>query len=114
MSKAYSPQKIDRSNKVYRPKMMHTARAEYIKNHLVERMSEESIEIINAQIEAAKGKSVQVTDSEKFGVTTVTGIPNVNAAKLLFEQVLGRPKETHEVKGTVGILNLVMSLEKDD
>jgi hypothetical protein len=99
--------------KVRKPKTVRTIQAEYIRNKIAERLSEEALAVINAQIEAAKGTAVLTTEGPS-GVTTSYGKPDVNAAKSLFEQVLGRPKETVEHKGNVGLLSLITKLENDE
>lgn len=107
-TKLETPHKKER-----KPKTVRTIQAEYIRNKIAERLSEEALDIINAQIEAAKGTAVQITDGPQ-GTTTVTGRVDVNAAKSLFEQVLGRPKETVEHKGNVGLLSLISKLEDNE
>lgn len=105
---------IKSQQKKYRkPKTTRTLQAEYIRNKIAERLAQEIEPILEAQIQAAKGTSIQITETPQ-GVSTVTGRVDVTAAKSLFEQVLGRPKETVEHKGNVGLVSLISKLENNE
>jgi hypothetical protein len=70
-------------------------------------------DIITAQVSLAKG--FQHTKEMPDGtLINKTELPDVQAAKLLFEYTMEKPKQTIEHKGTVGIVALVAQLENGD
>lgn len=90
-----------------------------IRKKTAEIVLEEAEPIIRAQVKAAIGGYTTLTTfRDKNGVVDKTveseETPNVNAAKLLFETTIGKPKETVKHEGGIGIVALVARLEKGD
>ena len=96
-----------------KPKTVRTLAADKIRDKIAQALADNIDEILKAQIDAAKGISIQTTEAPN-GVTTVYGKPDIQAAKGLIEQAIGRPKETIEHKGNLGIVGIINQLEGDD
>lgn len=80
---------------------------------LAERMSRRFPDIVDAMIDASVGFEKDVL-SKNGDVITLKDSPDTQAAKLLFEYTLEKPKQSVELKGTLGIVHLVAQLEHGD
>ena len=86
-------------------KMKHTLDALEMRKYLVKRVSKELEPILTSQIELAKGLWY-----EKIGIDGTIKIfkekPDINASKYLFDQAIGRAKESVELSGGIKLLIL--------
>jgi len=82
--------------KVGRPIATKTLLTQLIRERIVQKVAEYLDPIIDAQVQAAIKES------------------NTNAARFLIEHSVGKPKETVEHQGGMGLVALVAELEKGD
>lgn len=81
---------------------------------MARKLDKELDEILTAQIDLAKGVATSEKVTKDGDVVEVRESPDTNAARLLFEFTLGKPKETIQHTGGIGILHLVKQLEEGD
>lgn len=94
------------------PKLKTLVEAQF-KQVLLEKMSKGFPDIVDAMISASTGFEKDVI-SKTGELLTVKDSPDTQAAKLLFEYTLEKPKQSVELKGTVGIVHLIAQLEHGD
>lgn len=83
-----------------------------IRERMVQKIVEKLDPILDAQIQAAIG-SLKLTRTDFQGRQSISELaPDTNAARLLFEHTIGKPKETIQHQGGIGIVELVAQLER--
>lgn len=97
------------------PVKASTLIARRIKDRITEKLNAQIDPIIDAQIEASIGRmKLNRLDIDRYGnvsSSTSETAPSFQSAKLLLEYSIGKPKESLEIKGQVGIVHLIKSLE---
>ncbi len=100
---------------VGRPISTTTKITALIKARIAERLYAKIDPVIDAMIETASGRTkltTLVTDEKgNERITVQDTIPNSAAARLLLEHTVGKPKDTIEHKGAIGIVAMIKSLE---
>lgn len=94
------------------PKVANLIKANF-QGILAEKMSIHLPDIVDAQISLAKGFSHTTVDSNGQ-IHEKKELPDTQAAKLLFEYTLEKPKQEVHHSGTLGIVALVAQLENGD
>ena len=97
-----------------RPLATKTLITQKVRERIAARVAEQIDPILDGLINAAIGKiALEKTDTK--GRVYYTDVPpDTNAARLLLEHSIGKPKETIQHQGAIGVLALVQSLERDD
>lgn len=98
-----------------RPISTSTKLSGLIKARMLEKLYAKIDPVIDAQIEAAAGR-IKLTNlttdaSGRESISISEQAPSTPAAKLLFENTIGKPKDTIEHKGGMGIVHLIKTLE---
>jgi hypothetical protein len=96
-----------------RPVATKTLLTQMMRERIAQKIAEKLDPIIDAQISAAIGNLV-LTRTDFKGRKSVSELaPDTNAARLLFEHSIGKPKETIQYQGAIGIVALVAQLERE-
>jgi len=86
-----------------RPKSTATIKAQKMREKLVNEVNKELQPILTAQLEAAKGLYYEKIDLD--GVIRIyKEKPDINAARYLLDQAIGKAKESVELSGGIGLL----------
>lgn len=96
-----------------KPKVMKTVQAEAIREKFIEMVQSRHEALIEAQIKSALGEVVLWRTDHEGKTTTMNTAPDTQAAKFLYENAIGRPKERIEHSGAIGLVALVARLEQD-
>lgn len=81
-----------------RKKGLASIKAEEARSYTVKRIAEELEPILAAQIELAKGSCYEEIDGVEGVRRVFKRLPDPRVASFLINQLIGRPKETAEVK----------------
>lgn len=84
---------------------------ERLRSKMADVVARRSVELFEAQMDAAIGKVVLEKTNEKGETSYMTTMPDTQAAKLLLEYTIGKPVEKIEHSGAIGIVALVKQLE---
>ncbi len=96
-----------------RKKGLATIKAEEARNYAVQRIAEELEPILSGQIEMAKGAYYQTEDEEGRKIV-YRQLPDPRVASFLLNQIMGKAKETAEVK-IEGVFSLrALALRRDE
>jgi hypothetical protein len=97
-----------------RPIATKTLITQKIRERIAQSVAEKLDPILDGLINAAIGNiTLEKTDSR--GKVYYTDVPpDTNAARLLLEHTIGRPKETIQHQGALGIVALIQSLSTED
>lgn len=85
-----------------RPIATKTLITQKIKDIMAKKLYERISPIIDAQLDSALGVTTEHFDRKKGNLFYVEHEPNVNAARLMIEQVVGRATEKVELSGREG------------
>ena len=81
-----------------RKKGLASIKAEEARSYTVKRIAEELEPILSAQIELAKGAYYEEIDGTEGVRRVYKSLPDSRVAAFLINQLIGRPKETAEIK----------------
>ena len=85
-----------------------------IREQMIKLFKPRAKKLFMALYDAAIGLSVEELDDDGEVVRVYSKAPDVNAAKLLFEQTIGKPKEQIEHTGGLSVFHLVAELENQN
>jgi hypothetical protein len=97
--------------KIGRPTSTATLRTQKIREFMLKRFEKDAVEVYDALYRSAVG--IEIEDVDKDGETFYySKAPDVNAARLLLEHTIGKPKEQIEHTGAMSLFHIIQQLKE--